>query len=168
MHNLNDVNCGPVPEYGRLIVTQQGNGTETTLKTPEIIDTLMSMTSPLDEYVKRNNLSNLAEDKLFSPSEYTSADTCSSTSSNVDSPTSPASVQSMCSQLIKEGLKLTLQKKRRSNASTSETESNSAAPPLPVPCMAAKYDESGLDTEEDDGNSLYGDGSGSSNGVSTY
>lgn len=163
MYNLNEVNYGPGPEYGRLTITQEEN-TGGTPKTPEIINTLMSITNPLDDYMKRN----IADEKIFS-SEYVSVDTCSSTSSNVESPTSPATVQNMCSQLIKEGLKLTLQKKRRNNLSTSETESNSThSQLLSLHGVMSKYDESSLDTEEDDGNSLYGDGSGSSSGVCIY
>lgn len=164
MYNPNDVNCGPGPEYGKLTVTQGDN--TATPKTPEIINSIMAITNPLDMYVRRGSAPR--EDKILSPSEYTSADTCSSTSSNVDSPTSSPSVQSMCSQLIKEGLKLTLQKKRQNNLSTSENDSNAST--LLNPICPSKFvhphDESSLDTEDE--GSMYGDLNGSCGGVSIY
>ncbi|XP_065201637.1 activating transcription factor 3 [Planococcus citri] len=160
MYNLNDMSCAPGAEFDRLSVSQGDN--TTTPKTPEIINSIMALTNPF-EYVRGG--SGRAEDKILSPSEYASADTCSSTSSNVDSPTSPPRVQSMCSQLIKEELKLTLQKKRQNTLSSSENDSNASTPvnSIGIGAIADKFahrnDESSFDDEDD--SSMNGDFNGS-------
>lgn len=145
---LNDMNCGSGPEYCKLSVSQSDN--TATPKTPEIINSIIAITNPF-EYHRRG--SSTGEDKILSPSEYASADTCSSTSSNVGSPTSPPRVQSMCSQLIKEELKLTLQKKRQNTLSSSENDSNASTPVNSIGAIADKFanrhDESSFDDEDD-------------------
>lgn len=81
----------------------------TTPKTPEILNSLMAMTNPFDGYTVRN------VPRIASCPPGASDTSSSSTGSPLGSPscTSPPSVQHTCSQLIKEGLKLTIQTKRR-------------------------------------------------------
>lgn len=81
----------------------------TTPKTPEILNSLIAMTNPFDGYTVRN------VPRIASCPPGGSDTSSSSTGSPLGSPscTSPPSVQHTCSQLIKEGLKLTIQTKRR-------------------------------------------------------
>lgn len=81
----------------------------TTPKTPEILNSLIAMTNPFDGYTARNI------PRIASCPPGGSDTSSSSTGSPLGSPscTSPPSVQHTCSQLIKEGLKLTIQTKRR-------------------------------------------------------
>ena len=81
----------------------------TTPKTPEILNSLIAMTNPFDGYAMRN------VPRIASCPPGGSDTSSSSAGSPLGSPscTSPPSVQHTCSQLIKEGLKLTIQTKRR-------------------------------------------------------
>ena len=81
----------------------------TTPKTPEILNSLIAMTNPFDGYTVRN------VPRIASCPPGGSDTSSSSAGSPLGSPscTSPPSVQHTCSQLIKEGLKLTIQTKRR-------------------------------------------------------
>jgi hypothetical protein len=81
----------------------------TTPKTPEILNSLIAMTNPFDGYGMRN------VPRIASCPPGGSDTSSSSGGSPLGSPccNSPPSVQHTCSQLIKEGLKLTIQTKRR-------------------------------------------------------
>ena len=80
----------------------------TTPKTPEILNSLIAMSNPFDGYVRN-------VPRIASCPPGGSDNSSSSAGSPLGSPngTSPPSVQHTCSQLIKEGLKLTIQTKRR-------------------------------------------------------
>ncbi|KAJ9596962.1 hypothetical protein L9F63_011992, partial [Diploptera punctata] len=80
----------------------------TTPKTPEILNSLIAMTNPFDGFVRN-------VPRLASCPPGGSENSSSSGGSPLGSPSgnSPPSVQHTCSQLIKEGLKLTIQTKRR-------------------------------------------------------
>ncbi len=154
MYELDKGNCG-LSEDGLLTVSQES--ISKTPNTPEIL-TALSKIHPLDDYMTRR--SSVAEDRLFSPSDY-SADTCSSTSSNIGSPSSPVSLQNMRSQLIKEDLKMRLRQKAR------EKRASMSAEPMQVatPCSSLMYDDGYLDLDENDGNSSNGDSSKTNNEV---
>ncbi|XP_060530273.1 activating transcription factor 3 isoform X2 [Cylas formicarius] len=90
----------------------------TTPRTPEILNSLIAMTNPLDNYQFGDDAPKLASSGLPGAS---SSDSNSSSSSQVESPTTnPPSVQHTCSQLIKAGLKLTLEQKKRKHNSDAE------------------------------------------------
>ncbi|XP_022918831.2 activating transcription factor 3 isoform X1 [Onthophagus taurus] len=96
--------------------------TGATPRTPEILNSLMAMTNPLDGY-------NFGDDAPKQPKHHhhgtntnnnnsftsASSDSNSSSCSQLESPTNngPNSVQQTCSQLIKAGLKLTIEQKRK-------------------------------------------------------
>ncbi|XP_015587182.1 activating transcription factor 3 isoform X2 [Cephus cinctus] len=116
MYNLNvNVNPSSTAAAGLLGVA----AAEVTPRTPEIVNSLIAMTNPFEGY-----------------SNEKSRDRTDSMSSNEPS---PPSVQHTCSQLIKEGLKLTLQTKRRANGSSDESKKKSR-----------KEDGSADDEEEDE------------------
>ncbi|RZB40230.1 proto-oncogene c-Fos protein [Asbolus verrucosus] len=82
----------------------------TTPRTPEILNSLIAMTNPLDSF----SFGNSAAKTSTKPPTNTSSDSNSSSSSQVESPTTnPPSVQQTCSQLIKAGLKLSIEQKRK-------------------------------------------------------
>ncbi|XP_034941652.1 activating transcription factor 3 [Chelonus insularis] len=118
MYNLN-VNVNPSPTAtGLLGVTNN----EVTPRTPEIVNSLIAMTNPFEGFVNEK-----------------SRDRTDSTSSGGEP--SPPSVQHTCSQLIKEGLKLTLQTKRRANNSSDESKKKT------------KKEDGSADDEEDEDSS---------------
>ncbi|XP_043461852.1 activating transcription factor 3 [Leptopilina heterotoma] len=118
MYSLNvNVNPSPSAAAGLLGVA----AAEVTPRTPEIVNSLIAMTNPFESY----------------NSEKT-RDRTDSTSSGEPS---PPSVQHTCSQLIKEGLKLTLQTKRRAHGSGDESKKKTR-----------KEDGSADDEEDDDSN----------------
>lgn len=81
----------------------------TTPRTPEILNSLIAMTNPLDNYSFSNNAN-----KNKSCPQNVSNDSNSSSCSHEDTSTSsPPSVQHTCSQLIKAGLKLSIESKRK-------------------------------------------------------
>lgn len=92
----------------------------TTPRTPEILNSLIAMTNPLDGYsfggeaAKGNGSGNGGCTSSYSLHH----DSDSSSSKEADSPTtnSPPSVQHTCSQLIKAGLKLSIESKRKHSA----------------------------------------------------
>ncbi|XP_025154422.1 activating transcription factor 3 isoform X2 [Harpegnathos saltator] len=100
MYNLN-VNVNPSPTAGAAAGLLGVAAAEVTPRTPEIVNSLIAMTNPFEGYNSNEK----------------SRDRTDSTSSGEPS---PPSVQHTCSQLIKEGLKLTLQTKRRANGSGDE------------------------------------------------
>ncbi|XP_011161900.1 activating transcription factor 3 isoform X2 [Solenopsis invicta] len=121
MYNLNvNVNPSPTGAAGFLGVTAAA--AEVTPRTPEIVNSLIAMTNPFEGYGSGN--------------EKGMRDRTDSTSSGEPS---PPSVQHTCSQLIKEGLKLTLQTKRRANSSGDDGKKKTR-----------KEDGSGADDEEED------------------
>lgn len=89
MHRLN-INISSIP-----------NG-ELTPKTPEIVNSLLAMRNPLDSFQRSSNKH---------PIDFGD--------NNQLPETKPPSIQHTCSQLIKEGLKLTIQTKRRQNSGSS-------------------------------------------------
>ncbi|CAD6222595.1 GSCOCG00001045001-RA-CDS [Cotesia congregata] len=116
MYNLNvNVNPSPTATAGLLGVSAG----EVTPRTPEIVNSLIAMTNPFENY---------SHDRC--------RDRTDSTSSGGD--LSPPSVQHTCSQLIKEGLKLTLQTKRRAHNSGDESKKKT------------KKEYGSADDEEDD------------------
>ncbi|XP_046748988.1 activating transcription factor 3-like [Diprion similis] len=126
MYNLNvNVNPSPAAAAGLLGVA----AAEVTPRTPEILNSLIAMTNPFEGYPHERN-----------------RERADSSSSNEPS---PPSVQHTCSQLIKEGLKLTLQTKRRANGSGDEGRKKSR-----------KEDGSADDEEDDEGSSTSGRGGG--------
>ncbi|XP_067011876.1 activating transcription factor 3 isoform X2 [Anabrus simplex] len=86
----------------------------TTPKTPEILNSLIAMTNPFDGYGGPARM--IPRLAACPPSSDTSSSSGSGAGSPLGSPVgsiSTPSVQHTCSQLIKEGLKLTIQTKRR-------------------------------------------------------
>jgi hypothetical protein len=82
----------------------------TTPRTPEILNSLIAMTNPMDTYSYGNNITRTST----KPPTNMSSDSNSSSSSQLESPTTnPPSVQQTCSQLIKAGLKLSIEQKRK-------------------------------------------------------
>ncbi|XP_018572448.1 activating transcription factor 3 [Anoplophora glabripennis] len=115
MYNLNvDLATSAANAVNSLLV----ESTSTTPRTPEILNSLIAMTNPLDNY----NFGDEAPRKTPNGPiagrngalNSMSSDSNSSSSSQVESPTTnPPSVQHTCSQLIKAGLKLTIEQKRK-------------------------------------------------------
>ena len=103
----------------------------TTPKTPEILNSLIAMTNPFDGYTVRN------VPRIASCPPGGSDTSSSSAGSPLGSPNcnSPPSVQHTCSQLIKEGLKLTIQTKRRNTGRHLEN------PDLPRNSKMSRRDE---------------------------
>ncbi|KRT82812.1 hypothetical protein AMK59_4729 [Oryctes borbonicus] len=112
MYNLN-VNLATTAAPGavnNLLLVETGG---TTPRTPEILNSLMAMTNPLDNYNFNDDGPKLSGKKLFTTAS-TSSDSNSSSCSQLESPTNgPTSVQQTCSQLIKAGLKLSIEQKRK-------------------------------------------------------
>lgn len=81
-----------------------------TPRTPEILNSLIAMTNPLDEY---NFNSNNGKNKSSCPQNVSNDSNSSSYSHEETSTSSPPSVQHTCSQLIKAGLKLSIESKRK-------------------------------------------------------
>lgn len=160
MYGSNGGSNGSEPEYNNMTLNNNSDADCNSTgipKTPEILHMLASI-SPLDECLKANSI------EKISPVDSFSADTCSS-SSTIDSPTSPQNHRSsnIKLQFIKTNLKLTLEKKRRNqNLSSNESDMNPSSHD-----SCAKCDESSLDTEEDDGNSSHSEANGSKFGVSS-
>lgn len=139
-----------------LLVPQQ-NGPARIPNTPEILSALISI-NPMDTFMSQ-------QAGVNSPTDDT--DSCSVVSSSLDSPVSPTNPLNMRTQLIKEDLKMRLQERRMRNREDSPQQQHpqpqcreaSQQPHLP---LEARYsssgcDESGMDTEEDDGNLSNGD-----------
>ncbi|KAG8243351.1 activating transcription factor 3 isoform X1 [Homalodisca vitripennis] len=102
MYNLNV--SGPGVGGSGLLSLPQGENS-TTPRTPEILNSLIAMTNPFDSSYR-------AHAPRLASSPPGGSDT-STSSSGSPGCISPPSVQHTCSQLIKEGLKLTIQSKRR-------------------------------------------------------
>lgn len=110
MYNLNinlATTAAPSAVNNLLMVETGGN----TPRTPEILNSLMAMSNPLDNYDFGEDGHKIGEKKPFTT---TSSDSNSSSSSQLESPTNgPTSIQQTCSQLIKAGLKLSIEQKRK-------------------------------------------------------
>ncbi|EFA02502.1 activating transcription factor 3 isoform X2 [Tribolium castaneum] len=107
MHNLNVNLASTAVNSHNLLV----DSACTTPRTPEILNSLIAMTNPMDNYSYGNN--NIAKTSSKPPTNM-SSDSNSSSSSQLESPTTnPPSVQQTCSQLIKAGLKLSIEQKRK-------------------------------------------------------
>lgn len=137
------------------LLTPQQNGPARIPNTPEILSALISI-NPMDTYMSQQAAVN-------SPTDDT--DSCSVVSSSLDSPVSPTNPLNLRTQLIKEDLKMRLRERRMRNREDSPQQPQphrreaSQQPHLP---LEARYsssgcDESGMDTEEDDGNLSNGD-----------
>ncbi|XP_075154818.1 activating transcription factor 3-like [Haematobia irritans] len=105
--------------------------------TPEILNSLIAMTNPLDNYNFNGNNSSASTPasvtvrNFITNTQNISQDSCHSSSSStpLDSPAATnftPSVQQTCSQLIKAGLKLSIQSKRK--LSTCDSSSGSEQP----------------------------------------
>lgn len=110
MHNLNVNLAATAATAANNLLVESGG---TTPRTPEILNSLIAMTSPLDNYQFGDDVPKMVSARL--PAASTSSDSNSSSSSQVESPVghNPPSVQHTCSQLIKAGLKLTIEQKRK-------------------------------------------------------
>ncbi|XP_055698743.1 activating transcription factor 3 isoform X2 [Phlebotomus papatasi] len=96
-----DLNMGLA---GAPLLGVDGSGVCTTPRTPEILNSLIDITNPLEYSYSSAR-----------PSQVSNVDSCCS-DSTLDSPagqTTPPSVQKTCSLLIKAGLKLSIQSKRK-------------------------------------------------------
>ncbi|PSN40623.1 hypothetical protein C0J52_09218 [Blattella germanica] len=105
MYNLN-VNVSSSAASGSSSNLLSVENSCTTPKTPEILNSLIAMTNPFDGFVR--NVPRIASCPPGGSDNSNSSGEGSSPTGN-----SPPSVQHTCSQLIKEGLKLTIQTKRR-------------------------------------------------------
>lgn len=105
MYNLNvDLAASAANAANSLLVESASN----TPRTPEILNSLIAMTNPLDNYNFDDTKKHISRNLPMS------SDSNSSSCSQVESPTTnPPSVQHTCSQLIKAGLKLTIEQKRK-------------------------------------------------------
>ncbi|XP_058808265.1 activating transcription factor 3 isoform X2 [Phymastichus coffea] len=133
MYNLNmNVNANPAAAQasaGLLSVA-----TEVTPRTPEIVNSLIAMTNPFDGFNGAGTAPALPQSARGSAGERPRN---RSESSSGGEP-SPPSIQHTCSQLIKEGLKLTLQTKRRANGSLDDAKKKT------------RKEDGSADDEEDD------------------
>ncbi|XP_073835551.1 activating transcription factor 3 [Musca autumnalis] len=125
--------------------------------TPEILNSLIAMTNPLDNYNfnANNNNSSASTPNSVTVRNFTnqniSQDSCHSSSSStpLDSPANTnftPSVQQTCSQLIKAGLKLSIQSKRK--LSTCDSSSGSEQPLSKCSRPNDEYDETTDDDSE--------------------
>ncbi|CAH0559901.1 unnamed protein product [Brassicogethes aeneus] len=94
----------------------------TTPRTPEILNSIVAMTNPLDTAFGCSANQSPNNRVPSGPLTNLSSDSNSSHSSQVESPTTnnPPSVQHTCSQLIKAGLKLSIEQKRKHQSSDGE------------------------------------------------
>lgn len=89
----------------------------TTPRTPEILNSLIAMTNPLDNYTFGDDLSKTTSGLLATLSNDSNSSSCS----QIESPTTtPPSIQHTCSQLIKAGLKLSIEQKRKHNSESED------------------------------------------------
>ncbi|CAG9836127.1 unnamed protein product [Diabrotica balteata] len=111
MYNLNvDLATSAQNAVNSLLV----DSTSSTPRTPEILNSLIAMTNPLDNYSFDDSTKKTPTNGTANGHFNSSSDSNSSSSSQVESPTTnPPSVQHTCSQLIKAGLKLTIEQKRK-------------------------------------------------------
>uniref|UniRef100_A0A1L8DIC3 Putative activating transcription factor 3 n=1 Tax=Nyssomyia neivai TaxID=330878 RepID=A0A1L8DIC3_9DIPT len=109
-----DLNMGLA---GAPLLGIDGSGVCTTPRTPEILNSLIDITNPLEYSYSSAR-----------PSQVSNVDSCCS-DSTLDSPagqTTPPSVQKTCSLLIKAGLKLSIQSKRKASDGSACGDSSSS------------------------------------------
>lgn len=108
MYNLNvNLATSAANAVNNLLAVETGC---TTPRTPEILNSLIAMTNPLDNY----NFGDDAPKSATGPLASASSDSNSSSCSQMESPTNTTpSIQHTCSQLIKAGLKLSIEQKRK-------------------------------------------------------
>ncbi|XP_053608216.1 activating transcription factor 3 [Plodia interpunctella] len=96
------------------------NPNSTTLHTPEIVNDVITMTNPLDQYACNYNEKN-SSFKSASGNDFPD-DSSMSNGSSATSPASgtPPSIQKTCSELIKAGLKLSIESKRKMSGSDTD------------------------------------------------
>ncbi|CAH2090418.1 unnamed protein product [Euphydryas editha] len=96
------------------LLAAEGGGT-TTLRTPEIVNDVITMTNPLDQY-------NYDKNSSFKNGICHDSNSSMSNSSSATSPASgtPPSIQKTCSELIKAGLKLSIESKRKMSGSDTD------------------------------------------------
>ncbi|XP_047534234.1 activating transcription factor 3 [Vanessa atalanta] len=96
------------------LLAAEGAG-NTTLRTPEIVNDVITMTNPLDQY-------NYDKNSSFKNAICQDSNSSMSNSSSVTSPASgtPPSIQKTCSELIKAGLKLSIESKRKMSGSDTD------------------------------------------------
>ncbi|XP_023947164.1 transcription factor kayak [Bicyclus anynana] len=90
-------------------------GGATTLRTPEIVNDLITMTNPLDQYNYDKNSSLKNGSGNDSNSSMSNSSSATSPASNT-----PPSIQKTCSELIKAGLKLSIESKRKMSGSDTD------------------------------------------------
>ncbi|XP_045774024.1 transcription factor kayak [Maniola jurtina] len=90
-------------------------GGTTTLRTPEIVNDVITMTNPLDQY-------NYDKNSSLKNGSGNDSNSSMSNSSSATSPASgtPPSIQKTCSELIKAGLKLSIESKRKMSGSDTD------------------------------------------------
>lgn len=148
MYNLNISGAGAP---SNLLSVTQGESSCTTPRTPEILNSLIAMTNPFDTY-----RGGAGTGPRLASSPPSNSDTNSTCSSGSPSCMSPPSVQHTCSQLIKEGLKHTIQTKRRHHIGPQEPFNHED-----INRMGPRNEEvshHGFDDDDDDDLSLTGDG----------
>ncbi|XP_026330695.1 transcription factor kayak-like isoform X2 [Hyposmocoma kahamanoa] len=91
------------------------NNSSTTLRTPEIVNDVITMTNPLDQY-------NYNKNSAFKSGSGNDSNSSMSNGSSATSPASgtPPSIQKTCSELIKAGLKLSIESKRKMSGSDTD------------------------------------------------
>lgn len=150
MHIMYNLNVSGAGGASNLLSLPQGESSCTTPRTPEILNSLIAMTNPFDSY-RASSAPRLAS------SPPGGSDTTSTSSSGSPSCMSPPSVQHTCSQLIKEGLKLTIQTKRRQTGRYATT---NASQEEDISKMAKKDEVSGDSLGDDDDGGLFSPGDG--------
>ncbi|XP_066145472.1 activating transcription factor 3 [Euwallacea fornicatus] len=115
MHNLNVTLAATAALAANSLLVESGG---TTPRTPEILNSLIAMTNPMDGYQFGDDAPKIVS-AVPRATSCASSDSNSSSSSQVESPVgnNPPSVQHTCSQLIKAGLKLTIEQKRKQTQS---------------------------------------------------
>ncbi|XP_037969863.2 activating transcription factor 3 [Plutella xylostella] len=114
-YNLS-VNVNLAAPVGSLLAAEQGGNTP---RTPEILNSLIAMTSPLEQY----NYPDKNTDAGFKNGCGNDSNSSMSNGSSATSPASgtPQSIQKTCSELIKAGLKLSIESKRKMSGSDTDS-----------------------------------------------
>lgn len=117
MYNLN-VNLAATAAANPIANLLSAENACTTPRTPEILNSVMAMTNPLDNYTFGEDA---PKKQANAPITSMSSDSNSSSCSQLESPTNaPPSVQHTCSQLIRAGLKLTIEQKRKIHSDSED------------------------------------------------
>ncbi|KAI5646161.1 bZIP transcription factor domain-containing protein [Phthorimaea operculella] len=97
-----------------LLAAETPGAAGSTLRTPEIVNDVITMTNPLDQYSYDKN-------SAFKPTSNDSNSSMSNSSATSPaSSTTPPSIQKTCSELIKAGLKLSIESKRKMSGSDTD------------------------------------------------